>query len=118
MYKWKTKLIKIYFVDIYYNVNDKIIEGTTTKDGIFIGLPHKPTNEFISTLFHELIHSNLLNKYDEDNEEILAQILGIKITKLILGKVPDQSIKIAKRRIKKITGKDYKIIEKELITKG
>src|SRR3989344_3570411 len=104
---FKTKIIYVWLVDIYYLVKEKNIEGTTTKEGIYLGLPRRPINLFYSTLIHELVHYNLMNMYSENEEEVIAQVLGLKISKRILGKVPSQSIITAKRRIKKITKKDF-----------
>ena len=109
---FKTKIIYVWLVDIYYLVKEKNIEGTTTKEGIYLGLPRRPINLFYSTLIHELVHYNLMNMYSENEEEVIAQVLGLKISKRILGKVPSQSIITAKRRIKKITKKDFKIVIK------
>ena len=51
-----------------------------------------------------------MNRYSENEEEVIAQLLGLQISKRILGKVPSQSIIIAKRRIKKITKTDFKVV--------
>jgi hypothetical protein len=100
--KWKKSKIDVWLVDIYWYPKEKQIDGTTTKEGIFIGLPPAPIDAFKSVFYHELIHANIDGKYNEKKEEHLAQILGIKVTRKILGKVPKQMIEIAKRRIKAI----------------
>src|SRR3989344_3688279 len=107
---FKPKIIDVWLVDIYYLIKEKNIEGTTTKEGIYLGLPNRPINLFYSTLIHELVHYNIMNRYSENEEEVIAQLLGLQISKRILGKVPSQSIIIAKRRIKKITKKDFKVV--------
>jgi len=106
-YRFKTKLINVYLVDIYYSAKENCLEGTTTKEGIYLGLPHKPTNLFYSTLIHELIHFNLIGKYSEDEEEVISQMLGLEISKKILGEIPLQSLNTAKKRIKIIIKKKF-----------
>lgn len=100
---FKTKIINVWFVDIYYLVQENNIEGTMTKQGIYLGLPNRPINLFYSTLIHELVHYDIMNKYSENKEEVLAQIIGLRVSKMILGKIPLQFINTAKRRVKKIT---------------
>lgn len=104
---FKAKDIPVWLVDVYYLKHENNIEGTTTKEGIYLGLPSKPTNLFYSVLIHELIHYNIQGKYSESKEEVIAQILGIEISKRVLGRTPLQTMENAKKRIKKITKKEF-----------
>ncbi|MBS3084637.1 hypothetical protein J4411_01870 [Candidatus Pacearchaeota archaeon] len=109
---FKPKRINVWLVDIYYIDKEKSLEGTATKEGIYLGLPSRPVNLFYSTLIHELVHHNLIGKYSEDKEEILAQLIGLDVSKIFLGKVPLGSVKIAKRRVERITKMNFKTVLK------